>query len=150
MSGRVEVTRNDFEIGGLLCGNAQFHAEGPDYDGLPHVIDAELVFNVVITEDPTRPCADSAGNWALGDDNLFLTVEPDCTISNFCDIMNGIHTTGTLSGPTLVVTGGIEGEYFFDTTLTDETLTIVGGFEGQDLPLTRYDEPLPAECALPE
>jgi hypothetical protein len=150
MSGRVEVTRNDFEIGGLLCGNAQYHAEGPDYDGFPHVVDAELVFNVIITSDPTRPCADGAGNWALGDDNLFLTLEPDCAISNFCDIMNGIHTTGVLSGPTLVVDGGVDGTYFFDFTQTDETLTIIDGFEGQDLPLTRYELPLPDECPIPE
>jgi hypothetical protein len=92
----------------------------------------------------------AVGTWALGDDNLYMVVESDCSISNFCSIAEGIHSRGSVTN-SVVVVDSVGGQALsFAYTLSGNTLTLIdAGPSGEELPLTRTNQPLPADCFEP-
>ena len=98
---------------------------------------------------PPASCEpETVGNWALGD-NLFMTVEQGCFVSNFCSIEEGIHTQGALDDGMLHLqsVGGMPLSFAY--TLSDDIFTMIDGYGDVDLPLFRRDAPLPEACPPP-
>jgi hypothetical protein len=96
--------------------------------------------------------AEAEGVWALGDDNLFMVIESDCSVSNFCSLAEGIHTTGNVTHSVVHLTSVGGQPIAFAYTLAGDTLTLVDAGpapELLDLPLSRSEEPLPATCPSP-
>ncbi len=92
----------------------------------------------------------AVGTWTLGDDNLFVVIDTSCAITNFCDIMNGIHTVGALTASELHLDSVGGSPLSFTYTLTEDTLTIIDGFGDVDLPLMRIPPAeLPPACFDP-
>lgn len=118
----------------------------PDGDSSSESVDASAALDAVA--DAAAPSCE--GTWALGDGNLFAVIDAACEIHNFCDIMNAIHTTGTLDGEMLHLDSVAGEPLSFVYTLTKDTLTIVDGSGDLDLPLTRVPaQQLPVDCPAP-
>lgn len=118
----------------------------PDGDSSSESVDASAALDA--SADAAAPSCE--GTWALGDGNLFAVIDEACEIHNFCDIMNGIHTTGTLDAEVLHLDSVAGEPLSFVYTLTTDTLTIVDGSGDVDLPLTRVPaQQLPVDCPAP-
>jgi hypothetical protein len=91
-----------------------------------------------------------AGTWSLGDDNLYVVVESDCNVRNFCSIAEGIHSRGSVTNTVLLVDSVGGRPLAFAYSLSDDTLTLIdAGPNDEDLPLSRTDEALPMSCPDP-
>ncbi len=96
--------------------------------------------------------AEAVGAWALGDDNLFVVIESDCSVSNFCSVAEGIHTTGNVTHSVMLLSSVGGQPIAFAYTLSGDTLTLIDAGPGPapvDLPLSRSEDPLPATCPPP-
>jgi hypothetical protein len=93
---------------------------------------------------------EAVGTWALGDGNLYMVVESDCSISNFCSIAEGIHSRGSVTNGVVIVDSVGGQPLSFSYMLSVDTLTLIdAGPNGEELPLTRTNEPLPEDCVEP-
>lgn len=101
-----------------------------------------------VAQQPTCD-QDFVGAWWLVGNQVYFIVEPDCSISKFCDLIEDIHTTGSIQGNQFILAGGaITNEIVLNS---NTSLTILGGSGGIDLPFTRiYREygidPIPEDC----
>jgi hypothetical protein len=120
-----------------------------DAGSLPVVVDSGVAPEASMDAAPVGCTAE--GTWTLGDGNLFVVIDAECVITNFCDIANVIHSTGTLTEDELRVdsVGGQPMSFMY--TLTADTLTMIDGFGDLDLPLTRTAaDALPVDCFEPQ
>ncbi|UCG95654.1 MAG: hypothetical protein JSV92_01230 [archaeon] len=88
------------------------------------------------------------GAWWLVGNEVYFIVEPDCSISKFCDLINDYHTTGSVSENTIIFDGISTNKFVMNGS---SVLIILGGPDGMDLPFARiYREygidPIPEDC----
>jgi hypothetical protein len=103
-----------------------------------------------VVQQPQEPACDQnvVGAWWLLGNEIYFIVEPDCSISKFCDIINDYHTTGSVEGNTIIFDGISTNQFVMNG---NNSLTILGGADGVDLPFIRvYREfgidPIPEDC----
>jgi len=104
-----------------------------------------------VVQQPQQPACDQdfVGAWWLMGNEVYFIVESDCSVSKFCDLINDIHTTGSISENKIILAGGaINNEIVMSDS---NNLTMLGGPDGIDLPFTRiYREygidPIPEDC----
>lgn len=104
-----------------------------------------------VVQQPQKPACnqDAVGAWQLPGNQVYFIVEPDCSISKFCDLNEiDIHTTGSISGNKIILDGITTNEIVLNGSTR---LTILGGADGVDLPFMKiYREygidPIPEDC----